>query len=251
MDLRDATTEDVDDISETARASLSASYGHALSADLIDDAVESWYDAETVTDALADEDAVFVVAVEDGDIVGFVQSQLVERREPVGELDWLHVHPDHRGKGVGDDLLRRAETELLELGAERLEGRVLAANEAGGEFYEREGFAEIGDRTVEIGDQQFRERVFARFPSGDGEQVLTEARVTDDGDQVYVAYDEAERASKAPFYATYADRERTEREGYVCGNCGGFAVNVDTMDRVECSECGNKRKASRWDAAYL
>ncbi|WP_435063626.1 GNAT family N-acetyltransferase [Halobaculum sp. EA56] len=251
MDLRDATTEDVDGIRETARASLSASYGHALSTDLIEEAVESWYDADEVTETLEDEDSVFVVAVDDGEVVGFVQSYLVERREPVGELDWLHVHPDHRGKGLGDDLLRAAETELLERGAERIEGRVLEANEAGTEFYEREGFSEIGERTVEIGGEEFLERVYARYPSGEGEQVLTEARVAGDGEQVYVAYDEAERASMAPFYATYADRERTERVGYVCGNCDGHNVSVDTMDRVQCGDCGNKRKASRWDAAYL
>lgn len=253
MDLRDATTEDVDGIRETARASLSASYGHALSTELIAEAVESWYDADEVIETLTDEDAVFVVAVEDGEVVGFVQSYLVQRREPVGELDWLHVHPDHRGAGLGDDLLRAAETELLERGAERIEGRVLAANEAGTGFYEREGFSEIGERTVEIGGERFRERVYARYPSGEGadEQVLTESRVTDDGDRVYVAYDEADRASMAPFYATYADDDRTDRVGYVCGNCESFDVAVDTMDRVHCSDCGNKRKASRWDAAYL
>ncbi|WP_284012485.1 GNAT family N-acetyltransferase [Halobaculum litoreum] len=250
MDLRDATTEDVDGIRETAQASLTASYGHALSGDLIAGAVETWYDAEEVAENLAGDDAVFVVAVEDGEVVGFVQSYLVERREPVGELDWLHVHPDHRGKGIGDDLLHRAETELLERGAERIEGRVLAANESGAEFYEGEGFSKIGERTVEIGGEPFVEQVFARFPTG-GEQVLTEARVTEDGEQVYVAYDEADRASLAPFYATYADRERTERMGYICGNCEGVHVTVDTMDRVQCNDCGNKRKASRWDAAYL
>lgn len=251
MDLRDATVEDVDGIRETARSSLTASYGHALSAELIGGAVETWYDAEEVAENLAGDDAVFVVAVEDGDVVGFVQSYLVDRREPVGELDWLHVHPDHRGKGIGDDLLRRVETELIERGAERIEGRVLAANESGAEFYEREGFSEVGERTVEIGDESFIERVYARFPEGSGEQVVTEARVTDDGEQLYVAYDEPERASLAPFYATYADREREERVGYVCGNCESFAVTVDTMDRVQCTDCMNKRKASRWDAAYL
>ncbi|MFC7097568.1 GNAT family N-acetyltransferase [Halobaculum marinum] len=251
MDLRDATTEDVDGIRETALASLTASYGHALSEDLLADAVETWYDAEEVAENLTGEDAVFVVAVEDGDVVGFVQSYLSRRREPVGELDWLHVHPDHRGKGIGDDLLHRAETELLELGAERIEGRVLDANEAGAEFYEGEGFTDIGERRVEIGGEPFVEHVFARFPAGGGEQVLTEARVMEDGQQVYVAYDEADRASIAPFYATYDDRERTERMGYICGNCGSFHVTVDTMDRVQCADCGNKRKASRWDAAYL
>lgn len=251
MDLRDATTADVDEIRETARESLTASYGHALSEELIDEAVETWYDAEEVAENLASEDAVFVVAVEDGDVVGFAQSYLVSRREPVGELDWLHVHPEHRGAGIGDDLLQRAETELLERGAERIEGRVLEANEAGAEFYEGEGFSEIGERTVDIGGESFVERVYARYPGGSGEQVLTEARVTDDGEQVYVAYDEAERASLAPFYATYADRDREERVGYVCGNCDSFAVSVDTMDRVQCNDCGNKRKPGRWDAAYL
>ncbi|WP_277554254.1 GNAT family N-acetyltransferase [Halobaculum limi] len=251
MDLRDATTEDVEGIRATAHASLTASYGHALSTDLIDEAVENWYGEESLSEALTDENAVFVVAVEEGDVVGVVQSYFVNRREPVGELDWLHVHPDHRGKGIGDDLLARAETELLERGAERIEGRVLAANEAGAEFYEGEGFTDIGERTVEIGGEPFVEHVYARFPAGGGEQVLTEARVTDDGTQLYVAYDEADRASIAPFYVTYADRERTERMGYICGNCESFSVTVDTMDRVQCNDCGNKRKASRWDAAYL
>ncbi|PSQ05928.1 GNAT family N-acetyltransferase [Halobacteriales archaeon QS_6_71_20] len=250
MDLRDATTTHVDGVRETARASLAASYGHALPPELIDEAVETWYDAAEVRAELDGDDAVFVVAVEDDAVVGFVQSYLVERREPVGELDWLHVHPDHRGKGVGDDLLRRAEAELIDRGAERIEGRVLAANEAGAEFYEGEGFSEVGERTVEIGGESFPERVYARFPEGDGERVLTEARVAD-GEQVYVAYDESERASHAPFYATYTDRDREERQGYFCGNCEGTDVAVDTMDRVHCSDCGNKRKASRWDAAYL
>lgn len=251
MDLRDATVDDVDGIRETARASLTASYGHALSEELIDDAVESWYDADELAENLAGDDAVFVVAVDGDDVVGFVQSYLVERREPVGEIDWLHVHPDHRGAGIGDDLLRRADTGLLELGAERIEGRVLDANEAGAEFYEGEGFSEVGERTVEIGGESFVEKVYARFPEGTGEQVLTEARVTPDGQQVYVAYDEADRASMAPFYATYADRERTERVGYFCGNCESMEVSVDTMDTVQCNDCGNRRKPTRWDAAYL
>ena len=250
MDLRDATTADVDGIRETARASLTASYGHALPPKLIEEAVESWYDAEEVRESLDGDDAVFVVAVEDGAVVGFVQSYFVERREPVGELDWLHVHPDHRGEGVGDDLLRRAEAEHIDRGAERVEGRVLAANEAGAEFYEGSGFAEVGERTVDIGGESFIERVYARFPGGDGEQVVTESRVAD-GEQVYVAYDEPERASMAPFYATYSDRDRERRRGYLCGNCEGTDVAIDTMDRVHCSDCGNERKASRWDAAYL
>jgi hypothetical protein len=28
-------------------------------------------------------------------------------------------------------------------------------------------------------------------------------------------------------------------------------VAVDTMGRIECNDCGNVSKATRWDAAYM
>lgn len=266
MDLRDATPEDIEDVRAVASASLEASYGHVLSAEAIEDAVETWYETEELSAELTDEDAVFVVAVEDGEaqgasggrtpsdqVVGFVQSYFVDRREPVGQLDWLHVHPDHRGRGIGSELLRRAEAELLERGATRIEGRVLVANESGTEFYAEEGFAAGPEREVEIGGESFRERLYTKYPDEDGtdETVRAEEHPTPDGRTLFVAYDEAERASKAPFYATYADRDRATREGYFCGNCESISPLVDSMGTVECPECGNRRKPTRWDAAYL
>ncbi|QLG28616.1 GNAT family N-acetyltransferase [Halorarum halophilum] len=253
MDLRDATPDDVEDVRAVANASLEASYGHVLSEGAIEDAVESWYETEELSRELDDDDAVFVVAEEDGEVVGFVQSYFVDRRERIGQLDWLHVHPDHRGHGVGSDLLRRVEAELLERGATRIEGRVLVANESGTEFYAEEGFTAGPEREVEIGGETFSERLYTKFPDEDaaGETVTTEERVTADGRSLFVAYDEAERASKAPFYPSYSDSDRTTREGYFCGNCESFSPLVDSMGTVECPECGNRRKPTRWDAAYL
>ncbi len=234
-----------------ARASLKSSYG-ALDDDVIDDAVESWYGADTIADELADDDTVFVVAVDDGDVVGFAQSHAVEGRTAIGELDWLHVHPDYRGRGIGVDLLRRVETELLDRGADRIKGRVLAANEAGAAFYEEEGFSETAERDVDIGGERFTERVYTKTPADVGDdEVLVEERTTDDGDTVYVAYDESLRATEAPFYATYSDRDRDDRYGYLCGNCDSLDTAMNTMGRVECNDCGNHSKPTRWDAAYL
>lgn len=257
MEFRTPTTDDIDGIREVARASLSASYGHALSDDLIDEAVETWYGVDGIADDLADENAVFLVAdTDDGRVVGFVQSYYVPSEPPTGEIDWLHVAPDHRGCGIGTDLLRGVEERLVDRGVERIEGRVLAANESGGEFYEGEGFDSDGEREVEIGGESFLERsyvepTYAGSPAEGTEESTTESLTTSDGTAVYVAYDEGERASRAPFYATYTDSERTERYGYVCGNCESTDVNVDTMDGVECDACGNRRKPIRWDAAYL
>jgi ribosomal protein S18 acetylase RimI-like enzyme len=251
MDIREATAADIDGIRTVAHDSLAASYGHALEDDIIAQAVERWYDEATLTDDLDDPDTEFLVAVDEGQIVGFAQSYVVERREVVGEIDWLHVEPGSRGSGIGDELLAALERRLREHGVARIEGRVLEANEAGAGFFETEDFEGIGERTVEIGGEPFIEKLYSKFPEAGGRQVLTEAATLPDGRQVYVALDESVRGSDGPFYAVYLDRDRTERYGYLCGNCDGFGITMDTMGRVVCKDCENRRKPTRWDASYL
>ena len=84
---------------------------------------------------------------------------------------------------------------------------------------------------------------------------LEYARAVEESDattvQRYVDFDHGERGSNGPFFPTYRDPDHEERYGYVCGNCEGLDVAVDTMDRLECLDCGNRRKPARWDAAYL
>ena len=249
MELRDATAADVSAIRAVARESLLASYGHAVDEALLTEAVDEWYDTAELTAEIEDERTVYPVAVVDGDVVGFAESYVVGRRERVGEIDWLHVHPDHRESGIGSALLERAEAELQEVDVDRIEARVLVANEAGTAFYEAEGYELVGERTVDIGEETFDEREYRKQISrltGISEGVVETAA----GDTVYVAFDESERGSEGPFYVTYADPDRDQRYGYFCGNCEGTDVAIDTMDRMECGDCGNRRKPSRWDAAY-
>ena len=249
MDVRDATREDVEEIRTVARASMRASYGHALDESVIDDAVERWYDAETVRETLTDRRSHLVVAVDGGDVVGFAEGYVENRRDPAGRIDWVHVDPDRRGEGIGRQLLKRIETALLDADVRTLEGAVLVANEQGTEFYEDEGYERSDEREVDIGDETFVEAVYTK-EADEGGQVVTEARRTEDGERVYVAFDESARGSRAPFFVTYTDPERTERYGWLCGNCDGTDVAMDSMERIECNDCGNRRKPVRWDAAY-
>jgi RimJ/RimL family protein N-acetyltransferase len=52
----------------------------------------------------------------------------------------LYVHPQHRGRGLGPQLLD-ALTRQLPANADRLYIEHFVANERAGAFYEREGFA--------------------------------------------------------------------------------------------------------------
>lgn len=67
---------------------------------------------------------------------------------------------------------------------------------------------------------------------------------------LYVARDEAERGSEAPFYVAYRGEERRDRWGYVCGNCRSVNIAMDPMGRIVCNDCPNRRKPTDWDAAH-
>ena len=77
-----------------------------------------------------------------------------------------------------------------------------------------------------------------------------EARTTEDGEQLYVARNEAERGSKGPFFVVYSDPDRENRWGYFCSNCESFDNAMDAMGRIQCNVCSNIRKADEWDAAH-
>jgi hypothetical protein len=81
------------------------------------------------------------------------------------------------------------------------------------------------------------------YDSGTEEQTVN-------GQSVYVVHDETVRGSNGVFHAVYMDPAHEERYGWAC-SCGNLGVVMDTMERLECNDCGNKSKATRWDAAYL
>jgi Acetyltransferases len=250
MNLRDAEPDDVDDIRRVARESLDASYGDVVTEDVLLDAVDMWYGEDALAEKITDDSTFLPVALEGEEVVAFAESYVVDRRERVGEIDWLHVHPDYRGQGFGTALLTRVESMVRDAEVTRIEGQVLKTNESGTAFYEQSGYEQAGERAISIGEQEFAELLFIK-QANYGEQILVEAHTDDDGTRVYVAYDESSRGSEAPFYATYTDRSHTDRYGFFCGGCRSFDAAIGTMDEVQCTNCGNRRKPARWDAAYL
>lgn len=249
MEFREATPDEIDHIRKVARASLEASYAPALDPERIEDAFEKWYSQDRVVDRIEDPDVQYYLLEDDGTVVGFSECEH-ETDDEVGELHWLHVHPDHRGHGYGKRLLEETERALFDRGVTRIEGYVLAVNEAGNTFYQEHGFHQTGERTVDLGAETITERTYLKLPDDSGPVALTEARDLPDGTTVYVAFDERERGSKAPFYVAYSDADRQARYGYYCANCDAVDVSMDTMERITCNQCENTRKPTVWDATY-
>ncbi|WP_049926028.1 GNAT family N-acetyltransferase [Halopiger goleimassiliensis] len=249
MEIREATTDDVDAIRSIARESLNSTYTDFLGEDTIEDAIEKWY-GEDFADEI-DEDHLVVLGVEhDGELIGFSQSDFIGQQHKTGRILWLHIDPDHRGGGTGVRLLVRTREKLIEDGAENVQAFVLENNEGGNEFYANHGFDRASKREVEIGSETFTENVYVEGETGDEEWAAIDELEVDD-ETVYVSYGEAARGAKAPFYGTYKTEDAEELYAWFCGNCDSLENTMDTMGRIECNVCGNRRKASRWDASYL
>lgn len=243
MEVRQAEPADQAAIRDVARRSLETSY--SLSPKAITSAVEQWYSRDTIEGKLDDADTLMLVAEADRQVVGFSESIVVEDEGP-GDLLWLHVDPDYRGSGVGSALFEETRDRLMEMGAGHLRGRVLADNATGNIFYEDRGFEQAGQGEVEIDGRPYTVNLY--LDAGPAGMLAVE---TDEGETVYVDQDDSDPGSVAPFHRVYTDEAGEDRYGYYCANCETLANAMDAMGRIECATCGNSRKPTRWDAAYL
>ena len=85
----------------------------------------------------------WLVAVENGEVVGYVGSQSV-----LGESDMMNVavHPDHRRKGVAEALVLALAKDLKERDNVCLTLEVRVSNEPAIALYEKFGFTQVGRR---------------------------------------------------------------------------------------------------------
>lgn len=241
MNVRQATGGDAESIRAIASASMEASY--SLSPETIRGAVESWYDDGAVAEKLDDPDLLLLVAETDDGVVAFSESAVVDAK---GDILWLHVDPMARGGGLGDALFEATYEALDERGVESVRGLVLEDNREGNAFYEDLGFYHVGDRHVNIDGTDYLENVYAERAPSELETVQGP-----EGRTLYVDHDDSDRGSKGPMYVVYLEEGRERRYGYSCGNCGTLVVSMDSMGKMECDECGNVRKPTRWDATYM
>lgn len=95
-------------------------------------------------DAVADESRVLLLICRDGDPIGSVELQELEREADVVELAYWLV-PDARGQGYADDAVARVvEYAFHELGCHRVHAEAFAFNEGSMRLLGRLGFTEEG-----------------------------------------------------------------------------------------------------------
>jgi len=161
MEVRQARPSDVSAILRVAERSWEVDYPDILHRENVADVVTEWYDEARIRDELDNDDALVLVDEAEAEaeraVVGFGHAVRARR---TGHILRVYVAPDHRGEGVGRDLLAALEEQLREGGAERVQAMVLADNEVGNEFYRSAGFEKIDEDETTIGGETYAENVY-------------------------------------------------------------------------------------------
>lgn len=132
LDVRNATPGDALQVARVHKRSREAYYAEALDpVDAAHDRFPMWVDTLTRTDTWC------LVAVQNGDLTGFVAAHLAERDDSPAELLSLSVDPDRFGSGIGSALYNRF-VEVISSGTAELE--VWDGNDRAKSFYSHRGW---------------------------------------------------------------------------------------------------------------
>lgn len=98
---------------------------------------------KSITSELDNKWALWMVALEADEVVGYIGSQ-----STVDEADVMNVavHPDYRRRGIAESLIESLVTELKNRGSHALMLEVRASNVPAIALYEKLGFFQVGCR---------------------------------------------------------------------------------------------------------
>lgn len=157
MDIRAATTADIEGIRRVAEASWETDYPAVLSRETITDGVDQWYDDAVLEMELRSSRTKLLVAVDAEEVVGFVHGHWAGE---TGIILRLYVHPDRRNAGIGGKLFEAIADAFRDRGVERLRAMALAGNETATGFFEGKGMVQVGSETTAIAGEQYEEAIY-------------------------------------------------------------------------------------------
>lgn len=152
IEIRLADEDDINTIGWLAQQIWPLAYAQILSEAQLQYMLQLIYHPAALK-AQMDEGHTFLIAEMDDEPVGFASYSPL-RDEGLYKLHKLYVLTHLHGKGLGKALLDFVVEEIRDLGASTLRLNVNRHNKAK-RFYERYGFAIVGEEDVDIGNNYF------------------------------------------------------------------------------------------------
>ncbi|MBN1109268.1 MAG: GNAT family N-acetyltransferase [Methanomassiliicoccales archaeon] len=99
------------------------------------------------------------VAMEKDQVVGFLFSQMIQHIHNIDQVLWIEnmgVHPDHRRKGVGLKLLRRAALDAKKKGAKAVQSVIMPDSKNAIMLHKKMGFFMDGRKFAFLDLENFK-----------------------------------------------------------------------------------------------
>jgi ribosomal protein S18 acetylase RimI-like enzyme len=153
VQIRPAAATDAPGIERVARCTWNSTYAGIIPAEVQERLLGSYYEPAALQDAIARQGSWFFVATAQEAIIGYAQFHLREGERKSGELSRIYVLPEWQRKGVGSLLLERGLAALQQEGVGFLYVVVERDNLIGRGFYEKQGFNQVREFTVDLAGQ--------------------------------------------------------------------------------------------------
>lgn len=162
---RPPTEADTGALCQLGRDTFIETFGHLYSAKDLDHFLVTVFGPDGMPVEMKDPELAFLVAEEDGRLVGYCKVGALHTEVDTGgrrglELRQLYVRGTHQGRGIAPKLMEWGLEELRRRGAEDVYLSVWSENERAQRFYARYGFVEVGRNLFMVGDQADDDRIW-------------------------------------------------------------------------------------------
>jgi GNAT superfamily N-acetyltransferase len=151
--IRPADLDDINTIGFLAQQIWPDTYGGILPPEQLKYMLKLIYSPRSLRRQMVDERHQFLIVEQTEEPIGFA-SWSVTSEPGIFKLHKLYVLPGRQGKGLGKTLLQFIFETIRPEGATRLRLNVNRFNKAR-QFYERMGFAVVGEEDIDIGHGYF------------------------------------------------------------------------------------------------
>jgi ribosomal protein S18 acetylase RimI-like enzyme len=150
--IRFATVDEVKTIEQLAREIWPGTYGHILPPEQLEYMLKLIYSPASLQNQMQQQHHTFIIVELDNEPVAFASWSEIEKG--VCKLHKLYVHQRTQGKGIGKTLIDFIDGHLQAQNIRALRLNVNRHNKARF-FYEKLGFAVIGEEDIDIGNNYF------------------------------------------------------------------------------------------------
>ncbi len=158
INIRRATSEDAKPLTDLAYTTFWDAFAHhpKNAPDDLNHYMRQAFNLEQITEELADENSIFLIAEIDGKAAGYAKlvvdsvEEGISAERPV-ELNRLYSHQEYVGKGVGQFLMDECFERAKRHGHDVMWLGVWEYNPRAQRFYEKNGFEVVGRHVFQLG----------------------------------------------------------------------------------------------------